>query len=51
MGFGYGKIDYIIHNGKMSVFDADNTPGAHIDPQVNARLSEQLAQGIRDFID
>lgn len=51
LGFGYGKFDYVVHDGRVVLFDANRTPGLGDVPraviQPNARI---LAGGIRTYL-
>ena len=50
LGFDYGKFDFVIHEGKPVLLDANPTPSLprRTDPQ-SVRLLTELASGIRSF--
>jgi len=53
LGFDYGKFDYVLHEGRYFLLDANRTPSAPRafanDPNVRASL-DRLARAIRTFI-
>jgi len=48
MGFDYGKFDYVIHEGRVILLDANKTPTFQGD--ANAPHLRELALGIEDFL-
>jgi hypothetical protein len=48
MGFEFGKIDYLMHDGEAVIIDLNTTPtfGAVYTPGAKARICAQLATGI-----
>ena len=54
LGFDYGKFDYVCHEGRPILFDANRTPGAPFkgtpSPNMLAGMND-LAEGISDFVD
>jgi hypothetical protein len=46
LGFDYGKFDYTIHDGQVSVLDVNRTPGSPGTPEGAARAAADLADGI-----
>ncbi|MEM9301153.1 MAG: hypothetical protein AAGE01_03525 [Pseudomonadota bacterium] len=46
----YGKLDYVIHDGRAIVFDVARTPGGVADQQVNREFAAALADGIDDYL-
>ena len=51
MGFDYGKFDYVIHQGELHILDANKTPGAVKNIELNTRIAQKLANGIFNFVD
>lgn len=51
LGFDYGKFDYVVHQGKVHIIDANKTPGILAAPEVNASICGKLAQGIRSYFE
>jgi hypothetical protein len=51
MGFDYGKVDYVVHHGKVHVIDANSTPGILADAEVSARICGKLSQGILSYFE
>ena len=53
LGFDFGKFDYVKHEGRYFLLDANRTPGAPdaftADPSVKASL-ERMAGAIREFL-
>ena len=53
LGFDFGKFDYVKHDGRYFLLDANRTPGAPgaftADPQVKASL-DRVARGIEAFL-
>ena len=53
LGFDFGKFDYVKHEGRYFLLDANRTPGAPgafaNDPEVSASL-DRLASGIEAFL-
>jgi len=52
LGFDYGKIDFVIHDGKPVLIDANRTPTmprGELGPVVQAGMAE-LAQGLAAFL-
>ncbi|MFO1061285.1 MAG: hypothetical protein U1E53_30500 [Dongiaceae bacterium] len=53
LGFDYGKLDYVRHDGRWVLLDANRTPGAPdnllADPALAASL-EGLADGLADYL-
>jgi hypothetical protein len=53
LGFDFGKLDYVLHEGEYILLDANRTPGAPDvvtgDAEITASL-EQVATGIRAFL-
>ena len=47
----YGKIDYVVHDGEIHVFDVNKTPGGLADSEINMRLGAKLADGILPFLE
>lgn len=47
----YGKIDYVVHDGEIHVFDVNKTPGGLADSEINARLGDKLADGLLPFLE
>jgi len=45
LGLDYGKIDYVMHNGRPVVLDINKTPGGSVDPATR-ELDRQMAKGI-----
>ena len=49
LGFDYGKLDFVIHEGQVVVLDVNHTPGRiKSEEQMKANAS-RLAPGINDF--
>ena len=46
LGFDYGKIDYVVHQGKAHIIDANKTPGILAAPEVSASICGKLAKGV-----
>ena len=45
----YGKLDFVLHNGRVIVFDANRTPG-RIKPEERRRANaKRLAEGLESF--
>ncbi len=49
MGFDYGKFDYVLHEDKPVLLDANKTPGAALTPVFFA-LSQEWAKGINTYL-
>jgi hypothetical protein len=49
MGFDYGKFDFVLHEGKPVLLDANKTPGAALTP-VFFDLSREWAKGIQTYL-
>lgn len=50
MGFDYGKLDYVVHDGKVSILDANKTPGTVGEEELNKKVAGKLAEGIYTFV-
>ena len=53
LGFDFGKLDYVLHDGEYILLDANRTPGAPDVVTSDAEMSESLdrvASGIRVFL-
>jgi hypothetical protein len=50
MGFDYGKIDFVMQNGRAVVFDINRTPGVIHPESRMLESAKKLAPGIRDFL-
>ena len=51
MGFDYGKFDYVIHDEKVVLLDANHTPtfGAAYPTEARSQSTRQLATGIAEW--
>lgn len=51
MGFDYGKIDYLMHDGKAVIIDLNPTPtfGAVYTREFQIGISERMARGLSQF--
>lgn len=53
LGFDFGKFDYVLHEGRYVLLDANRTPGAPTDLVKNFQLAavfDELARGIDVFL-
>ena len=50
LGFDYGKIDYVVHQGKVHIIDANKTPGVLASGDVSASICGKLAKGIQNYL-
>lgn len=53
LGFEYGKLDYVRHEGQYILLDANRTPGAPADFASDPSIAEawdRLSRGIDDFL-
>jgi hypothetical protein len=53
LGFEFGKFDYVLHEGRYILLDANRTPGAPSDLASNTEIVEawnRLSYGIDDFL-
>jgi hypothetical protein len=50
LGFDYGKFDFVFHDGKPVLFDANRTPGAPPDTLDAERGNADLAGGLDAFL-
>jgi hypothetical protein len=51
LGFDYGKLDYVVHQGKVHIIDANKTPGILTAPEVNASICGKLAKGVLSYLE
>lgn len=49
-GLQFGKLDYVIHDGQVHLFDLNKTPGAPPDPRPENPVLQQLAPGIEELL-
>jgi hypothetical protein len=49
LGMDYGKLDYVMHEGQLVLFDVNKTPGGRNSPTFLA-LCRELAKGIRFYL-
>ena len=45
LGLDYGKLDYVVHDGRVHLLDVNRTPGLVADDGVNRVIADQLAVG------
>ncbi|MBI2993768.1 MAG: hypothetical protein HYY48_06275 [Gammaproteobacteria bacterium] len=51
LGFDYGKFDYVVHDGKAILLDANKTPGPlPISDRSQMEMLRRRADGIRSFL-
>ncbi len=53
LGFDFGKFDYLMHEGRPILIDANKTPGARVDAQSNPKgrgTLLALAEGLQAFL-
>jgi hypothetical protein len=53
LGFEFGKLDYVLHEGEYILLDANRTPGAPTDFAGDPSITEawdRLSKGIDDFL-
>ena len=50
IGLDYGKFDYVIHEGKVHILDANKTPGGVSSIELNTMIAQRLANGIRKYL-
>jgi hypothetical protein len=50
LGFDYGKIDYVVHQGKVHIIDANKTPGILASGDFSASICGKLAKGIQNYL-
>jgi hypothetical protein len=48
LGLDHGKLDYVVRDGEVVVFDANRTPafGPRVAPETRARVADHLAPGL-----
>lgn len=51
LGFDYGRVDYVEHDGRISILDANKTVGAGSDVERFSSYLDYLADGIDAFVD
>jgi len=51
LGMDYGKIDFVVHEDGVHVFDMNNTPSGLNDPQVDAGIGHKLAPGLSAVVE
>jgi len=49
LGMDYGKLDFVVHEGRAIVFDVNRTPGIFNPPERMRAKAVQLAPGINSF--
>jgi len=49
-GFQYGKLDYVVLDSVVHIFDANKTPGVVGDEGINVRIAEKLSKGIHNYL-
>lgn len=49
LGMDYGKLDFVVHEGRTIVFDVNRTPGIFNPPERMKAKALQLAPGIQSF--
>jgi hypothetical protein len=50
LGFDFGKFDFVIHDGRPILLDANKTPSTPADSPAVAPLYAYLAEGIDGFL-
>jgi hypothetical protein len=52
LGLDYGKVDYVVHEGRVVVLDANRTPtyGPRLDEAARKASAEALAPGLATFL-
>jgi len=50
LGFDYGKFDYVVHEGRAHLLDANRTPGALQDGKLNLVIGGKLARGVECYL-
>ncbi len=50
-GLDYGKVDYVVHDGRATILDVNRTPtfGPRLDEEGRRRTAETLAPGLADL--
>jgi hypothetical protein len=51
IGMDYGKIDFVVHEDGVHVFDMNNTPSGLNDPEVDAGIGQKLAPGLEAVVE
>jgi hypothetical protein len=51
LGMDYGKIDFVVHEEGVHVFDMNNTPSGLNAPEVEAGIGRKLAPGLNAVIE
>jgi hypothetical protein len=50
LGFDYGKFDYVMHEGKAVLLDANSTPGVGAPSEHHNIYADQLAIGLQEWV-
>jgi len=50
LGFDYGKLDYLIHDGEVILFDINRTPSVSAFPDLQHSQGQRLAGGLSSFL-
>jgi hypothetical protein len=50
MGWDYGKLDYVMRDGRVVLFDANKTLGCGDEPEVTLERARRLAPGIHSVL-
>jgi hypothetical protein len=50
LGLDYGKLDYVMHGGRVHLLDVNRTPGLVADDRVNRRIADKLAAGAEAWL-
>jgi hypothetical protein len=50
LGFDYGKFDYVMHEGRAVLLDANSTPGISSRTEQLILSADELARGLEEWI-